>query len=131
MDAAHFVWGAFPRYLWWVARVFLRPPCGRARFNVLGALNPVTRPVHLFTNQTYINAASVCALLSQAGSVFLWCAAPGQRPGQLADRRSAPHSGLDGYVYCANRKYCSALVKGTVAEYQSPLVMTGRPRSVQ
>jgi transposase len=70
MDAAHFVWGAFLGYLWCFARIFLRSPCGRERFNVLGALDAVTRQVHLFTNQTYINASSICALLSQLAAFY-------------------------------------------------------------
>jgi transposase len=45
--------------------VFIRSPSGRKRFNVLGALDAVSRQVHLFTNETYITAHSVCALLDQ------------------------------------------------------------------
>ena len=65
LDAAHFVYGAFLGSLWCFARVFIRSPSGRQRFNVLGTLDAVTRQVHLFTNETYITAQSVCALLSQ------------------------------------------------------------------
>jgi hypothetical protein len=52
LDAAHFVYGAFLGSLWCLARVFLRSPSGRQRFNVLGALDAVSRQVHLFTNET-------------------------------------------------------------------------------
>ncbi len=51
--------------MWCFARVFLRSPSGRPRCNVLGALAAVTRQVHLFTNETYITAQSVCARRSQ------------------------------------------------------------------
>lgn len=51
MDAAHFVMGAFLGYLWCFTRVFARTPCGRQRFNVLGALNAIDldRILSLFT----------------------------------------------------------------------------------
>ena len=65
LAASHFVYGAFLGSLWCFERVFLRSPSGRQRFNVLGALDAVTRQVHRFTNETYITAQSVCALRSQ------------------------------------------------------------------
>ena len=65
LDAAHFVYGAFLGSVWCFARGFLRSPSGRQRCNVLGALDAVSRQVHRFTNETYITAQSVCALLSQ------------------------------------------------------------------
>ena len=70
LDAAHFVYGAFLGSLWCFARVFIRSPSGRQRFNVLGALDAVTRQIHLFTNETYITAQSVCALLSQLAAFY-------------------------------------------------------------
>ena len=38
---------------------------GRKRFNVLGAINAVTKELITVTNQTYINAQSVCQLFIQ------------------------------------------------------------------
>jgi hypothetical protein len=38
VDAAHFVLAPFLGFLWSLTRIFLRPPAGRQRFNVLGAL---------------------------------------------------------------------------------------------
>ena len=70
LDAAHFVYGAFLGSLWCFARVFIRSPSGRQRFNVLGALDAVSRQVHLFTNETYITAQSVCVLLSQLAAFY-------------------------------------------------------------
>ena len=70
LDAAHFVYGAFLGSVWCFARVFLRSPSGRQRFNVLGALDAVTRQAHLFTNETYITAQSVCALLNQLAAFY-------------------------------------------------------------
>jgi transposase len=49
--------------LWCFARQFIRAPAGRQRFNVLGALNAVTHELIMVTNDTYINANSVCDLL--------------------------------------------------------------------
>lgn len=63
VDAAHFVLGAFLGYLWSFARVFVRTPSGRQRFNVLGALNAVTQQLMTITNDTYITSIQVCQLL--------------------------------------------------------------------
>jgi transposase len=63
VDAAHFVLGAFIGFLWCFARVFVKTPSGRQRFNVLGALNAVTHQIFTVVNATYITAESVCQLL--------------------------------------------------------------------
>lgn len=70
LDAAHFVWGAFLGYLWSKVRVFVRSPTGRQRHNVLGALDAVSRQIHIFTNDSYITAVSVCSLLSQVSTFY-------------------------------------------------------------
>jgi len=46
-----------------VTRLFLRAPAGRQRFNVLGALNALTHELVTVTNDTYLTATDVCALL--------------------------------------------------------------------
>jgi transposase len=63
VDAAHFVLAPFLGYLWCFTRLFLKAPSGRQRFNVLGALNAITHELVTITNETYINAQSVCDLL--------------------------------------------------------------------
>lgn len=63
VDAAHFVLGAFLGMLWSLSRVFVRTPSGRQRFNVLGALNAVTKELLTITNDTYITGTQVCELL--------------------------------------------------------------------
>ena len=63
MDAAHFVYGAFLSTLWCFARLYIPTPCGRQRFNVLGALNAVSHQMITVTNTAYINAWSVVDLL--------------------------------------------------------------------
>lgn len=55
----------FLGFLWSFARCFLRAPSGRKRFNVLGALNAISHELITVTNDTYINAESVCDLLWQ------------------------------------------------------------------
>jgi transposase len=51
--------------------VFIKSPSGRKRFNVLGALNAVTLEIITVTNETYINAESVCQLLRQLSELVL------------------------------------------------------------
>ena len=63
VDAAHFVLSPFLGYLWSFARVFIKAPAGRKRFNVLGALDVITHELITVTNDTYINAYSFCELL--------------------------------------------------------------------
>lgn len=63
VDAAHFVLAPFLGYLWTKVRHFIRAPAGRKRFNVLGAINAVTHELVTVTNDSYINAQSVCELL--------------------------------------------------------------------
>lgn len=70
MDAAHFVHGAFLGMVWCFVRLFIPSPSGRKRFNVLGALNAVTKEVLTLTNETYINAQSVCQLLLQIAQYY-------------------------------------------------------------
>jgi transposase len=71
VDAAHFVLGAFLSALWCVARVWVKAPSGRQRFNVLGALNAVTKEVITVVNSTYINSISVCELLYKLAALKL------------------------------------------------------------
>ena len=69
VDAAHFVFAPFLGCLWCAARLFVRAASGRKRHNVLGAFDAVTHRLIRVTNQGYINADSVCALLrSVAGA---------------------------------------------------------------
>jgi transposase len=72
VDAAHFVYGPFLGYLWCLVRLFVPGPSGRQRYNVLAALDAVTHRVIRVSNHAYINAQSVCALLTEV-------AAPGMR----------------------------------------------------
>jgi transposase len=46
-----------------IKRYFIYSASGRKRFNVLGALNAITHEAITITNDSYINALSVCELL--------------------------------------------------------------------
>jgi transposase len=70
-DAAHFVLAPFLGFLWSLTRLFIRAPAGRKRFNVLGALNAITHELITVTNDSYINAESVCELLWKIASLNL------------------------------------------------------------
>jgi transposase len=63
VDAAHFVFGAFLGCLWCCVRFWVKAPSGRRRLNVLAALDAVSHELTIVTNETYINALSVCELL--------------------------------------------------------------------
>lgn len=63
VDAAHFVMGAFLGFLWCTTRIFVRTPSARQRFNVLGALNAITKKLEMVTNDSYITSIQVCELL--------------------------------------------------------------------
>lgn len=65
LDAAHFVMGVYLCYVWAVKRIFVKSSAGRKRYNVLGAVNAITKQVHTLTNNSYINANSICEFLQQ------------------------------------------------------------------
>lgn len=71
VDAAHFVHRAYLGFIWCFTRVFIPSPAGRKRFNVLAALNAVTKEVITVTNESYINAESVCELLVEIWALGL------------------------------------------------------------
>ncbi|MDR3165030.1 MAG: IS630 family transposase, partial [Synergistaceae bacterium] len=58
LDASHFVMGCdFLGYIYGKTRRFIKTFSGRKRYNVLGALNFVTKKVTTVANDTYITAA--------------------------------------------------------------------------
>ena len=76
VDAAHFVLSPFLGFLWSFSRLFIEAPAGRKRFNVLGALDVITHELITITNDTYINALSVCDLLKNSVSFTLLSLSP-------------------------------------------------------
>jgi transposase len=77
VDAAHFVYGTFLCCLWSFVRLYVRAASGRQRFNVLGAINAVTRELIAVSNTAVVNTETMCELLrkvaaqGQAGPVTL------------------------------------------------------------
>lgn len=70
VDAAHFVLQPFLGFLWCFQRYFIYSNSGRKRFNVLGALNAITHEVVTITNDSYINALSVCDLFRKLAAKY-------------------------------------------------------------
>lgn len=64
LDASHFVMGCdFLGYVYGKARRFVKTFSGRKRYNVLGALDFVSKKITTVTNDTYITAAEICEIL--------------------------------------------------------------------
>jgi transposase len=71
VDASHFVMGCdFLGYIYGITRKFIKTYSGRKRYNVLGALNFITKKVTTVTNDTYITAAEVCELLRKIAAEY-------------------------------------------------------------
>ncbi len=71
LDASHFVMGCdFLGHIYGKTRRLVRTFSGRQRYNVLGALDYVSKKVHTISNDTYITAAEVCAMLRQIASEY-------------------------------------------------------------
>ena len=51
--------------LWALERIFIKASAGRKRFNVLGAIDLTDHKLITVTNDSYINAQSVCELLKR------------------------------------------------------------------
>ena len=64
LDASHFVMGSdFLGAIYGKVRRFVTTFSGRQRYNVLGAINFVTKKVTTVTNSTYITATEICEML--------------------------------------------------------------------
>jgi transposase len=71
-DAFHFVMGCdFLGYIYSKMRRFIRTFSGRKRYNVLGALNFITKKVTTITNDTYITAIEICELLEKVSIEYV------------------------------------------------------------
>jgi len=71
MDASHFVMGCdFLGYIFGFTRRFIKTYSGRKRYNVLGALNFITKKMTTVTNDTYITAIEICELLKKAAMEY-------------------------------------------------------------
>ena len=65
VDAAHFVMGAFLGMIWCFARVLVKTPPGRKRYNVLGAIDSHSQELISIRTTENINSLSVVALLDK------------------------------------------------------------------
>ena len=66
MDASHFVMGCdFLGYIYGKLRRWIKTYSGRKRYNVLGALNFLTKKITTVSNDTYITSAEICELLKK------------------------------------------------------------------
>lgn len=63
MDASHFLWGSYPDYSWCFERRWVRSASGRKRFNVLGAVNAITKRLVSVSTEGGVNSETVCSLL--------------------------------------------------------------------
>jgi len=66
MDASHFVMGCdFLGYIYGKVRRWIKTYSGRKRYNVLAALNFISKKMTTITNDTYITSAEICELLKK------------------------------------------------------------------
>ena len=70
VDASHFVMGGFSGIIWTKMRRYVQTASGRQRYNVLGALDFVTKKVETITNSTYITASEVIALIDKLVTTY-------------------------------------------------------------
>jgi len=71
-DASHFVMGGdFLGYIYGTARRLVRTFSGRKRYNVLGALDYVSKKVTSIANDTYITATEVCEFLRKIAAEYV------------------------------------------------------------
>jgi len=72
LDGSHFVMGCdFLGYIYGKMRRFIKTFSGRKRYNVLGALDFVSKKVTTVANNTYITAAEVCEMLRKVASEYV------------------------------------------------------------
>jgi transposase len=72
LDASHFVMGCdFMGYIYGKVRCFIRTYSGRQRYNVLGALNFVTKRITTVVNDTYITSIQICELLEKLAAEYV------------------------------------------------------------
>ncbi len=71
VDASHFVMGGFPGRVWSIVRRWVKTASGRQRYNVLGALNFITKKMESVCNDTYITSVQVVELLEKLSCSFM------------------------------------------------------------
>ncbi len=71
LDASHFVMGCdYLGFIYGKVRRFVKSFSGRMRYNVLGAVDFVTKEVVTVTNDTYITVTEVCEILHKVSAKY-------------------------------------------------------------
>lgn len=71
LDASHFVMGCdFLGHIYGKVRCYVRTFSGRRRYNVLGALDYVTKKMLVVANDRYITATEVCGILRKVADEY-------------------------------------------------------------
>lgn len=71
MDASHFVLGCdYLGYIYGRVRRFIKTFSGRKQYNVLGAIDYVTKRILTVTNDSYITATEVCDMLRKISEEY-------------------------------------------------------------
>ena len=71
LDASHFVMGCdFLCYIYGKTRRLVKTFSGRRRYNVLGALDFITKKVLVVANDSYITASEVCTMLRKVAAEY-------------------------------------------------------------
>jgi transposase len=71
LDGSHFVMGCdFLGHIYGKVRRYIKTFSGRKRYNVLGALNFVSKKITTVANDTYITATEVCEMLRKVASEY-------------------------------------------------------------
>jgi transposase len=72
LDASHFVMGCdYLGYMYGKVRRFISTYSGRNRYNVLGALNFITKKVTTVTNDTYITSTEICEIIKKVSLEYI------------------------------------------------------------
>jgi len=71
LDASHFVMGGFAGRVWSVVRRYVKTSSGRKRYNVLGALNFISKKIETVTNDSYITSTQVIEMLEKLAKSFV------------------------------------------------------------
>jgi hypothetical protein len=71
VDASHFVMGGLPARLWGKVRLWVKTSSGRKRYNVLGALNFVSKKLETIENDSYITSIQVVKLLEKLALTYV------------------------------------------------------------
>lgn len=71
LDASHFVMGCdFLGHIYGKVRRFVKTFSGRRRYNVLGAMDYISKKVLVVANDSYITATEVCSMLRKIAAEY-------------------------------------------------------------